>query len=96
MYTAAVFLPLLGAIVAGLFGRLIGERLSQIVTTGLLFVSAILGCIILFQFASTPSPTANTIQIFTWIASGELRIPWALRFDMLSAVMVFVVTFCSA
>ncbi len=96
MYTAAVFLPLIGAIVAGLFGRLIGERLSQIVTTGLLFVSAILGCIILFQFASTPNPTANTIQIFTWIASGELRIPWALRFDMLSAVMVFVVTFCSA
>ncbi|MBL8663245.1 MAG: NADH-quinone oxidoreductase subunit L, partial [Candidatus Odyssella sp.] len=96
MYTAAVFLPLLGAVVAGLFGRLIGERLSQIVTTGLLFVSAILGCIILFQFASTPKPTASTIQIFTWIASGELRIPWALRFDMLSAVMVFVVTFCSA
>ncbi len=96
MYTAAVFLPLLGAVVAGLFGRLIGERLSQIVTTGLLFVSAVLGCIILFQFASTPKPTANTIQIFTWIASGELRIPWALRFDMLSAVMVFVVTFCSA
>ena len=96
MYTAAVFLPLLGAVVAGLFGRLIGERLSQIVTTGLLFLSAILGCIILWQTAATPNPQAATIQIFTWISSGELRIPWALRYDTLSAVMVFVVTFCSA
>jgi NADH-quinone oxidoreductase subunit L len=96
MYTAAVFLPLLGAIVAGLFGRVIGERLSQILTTGLLFLSAILGCIILWQTVSAPTPTAHTIRIFTWIAAGELQIPWALRFDTLSAVMVFVVTFCSA
>jgi NADH-quinone oxidoreductase subunit L len=96
LYTAAVFLPLLGAVVAGLFGRLIGERLSQIVTTGLLFLSAILGCIILWQTASTPNPQPSTIQVFTWIASGDLRIPWALRYDTLSAVMVFVVTFCSA
>ena len=96
MYTAVVFLPLLGAIVAGLFGRVIGERLSQIVTTGLLFLSAILGCIIFWQTVSAPTPTAHTIRIFTWIAAGELQIPWALRFDTLSAVMVFVVTFCSA
>ncbi len=101
MYTAAVFLPLLGAVIAGLFGArqfggIIGERLSQIAATGLLFLSAILGCIILFQFASTTNPQPATIHVFTWIASGELRISWALRYDTLSAVMVFVVTFCSA
>jgi NADH-quinone oxidoreductase subunit L len=96
LYTAAVFLPLLGAVIAGLFGRLIGERLSQIVTTGLLFLSAILGCIILVQFVTATNPQPTTIHVFTWIASGELRIPWALRYDTLSAVMVFVVTFCSA
>jgi NADH-quinone oxidoreductase subunit L len=101
MYTAAVFLPLLGAVVAGLFGtRLlgapIGDRLAQIVTTGLLFISAILGVVILWQVTSQPNPQPVTVPIFTWIASGELKIAWALRFDTLSAVMVFVVTFCSA
>jgi len=101
MYTAAIFLPLLGAVLAGLFGTrvfggFIGERLSQIVTTGLLFLSAILGAIILWQVASQPNPPPVTVPVFTWIASGELRIPWALRYDTLSAVMVFVVTFCSA
>ena len=42
MYAAIVFLPLLGFLVAGLFGRIIGTRASELVTTGLLFVSAAL------------------------------------------------------
>ena len=31
MYAAIVFLPLLGAVVAGLFGRIIGDRIAQLV-----------------------------------------------------------------
>jgi NADH-quinone oxidoreductase subunit L len=34
MEVAAIFLPLLAAFIAGLFGRLIGDRGSQIVTCG--------------------------------------------------------------
>ena len=30
IYTAIVFLPLLGALMAGLFGRLIGDRPSEL------------------------------------------------------------------
>ena len=36
-----VFLPLIGAIVAGLFGRLIGDRASQLVTCSLMGLSAL-------------------------------------------------------
>jgi len=36
MYTAIVFLPLLGFLVAGLFGRQIGARAAEIITTSLL------------------------------------------------------------
>ena len=39
LVTLGVFAPLLGAIVAGLTGRRIGNVASQAVTTGLLFVS---------------------------------------------------------
>ena len=46
MYAAIVFLPILGSIIAGLFGRVIGARASELVTTGLLFVSAALGHIL--------------------------------------------------
>ena len=39
MYTAIVFLPLLGALIAGLLGRVIGARASEVVTTVCLFVA---------------------------------------------------------
>ena len=41
MESAAVFLPLLGAITAGLFGRFIGDRGAQIVTCACLTLAAI-------------------------------------------------------
>ena len=45
MYAAIVFLPLLGSAIAGLFGRLIGARPSELVTTVLLFASMVLSWI---------------------------------------------------
>ena len=41
MEAAIVFLPLLGAFLAGLFGRYIGDRGSQYLTSGLLVLSAV-------------------------------------------------------
>ena len=39
---------------------------------------------------------ARTVELFTWISSGAFEVSWALRFDTLTAVMVFVVTTVSA
>ena len=55
MYAAIVFLPLLGFLVAGLFGRIIGTRASELVTTGLLFVSAAL-------FLGSPGPDRDVAR----------------------------------
>ena len=41
MYTAIVFLPLLGALIAGLFGRVIGHRPAEIITSSLLVIAAV-------------------------------------------------------
>src|ERR1700724_2136028 len=49
MYQAIVFLPLLGCAIAGLFGRLIGARPSELVTTVLLFAAMVLSWIGFFQ-----------------------------------------------
>jgi len=42
MYQLIVFLPLAGFLVAGLFGRQIGARNAELVTTGPLAVCALL------------------------------------------------------
>ncbi|MGB8274524.1 MAG: NADH-quinone oxidoreductase subunit L [Alphaproteobacteria bacterium] len=94
MYTATVFLPLLGSVIAGLFGRVVGDRGAQLVTCGFLCLSAVLS---LFIFNDVIlNGNIRDVPLFTWINSGGLDAAWSLRFDVLTAVMVFVVTVVSA
>ncbi|MBI1208264.1 MAG: NADH-quinone oxidoreductase subunit L [Azospirillum sp.] len=94
MEVAAIFLPLLAAFIAGLFGRWIGDRGAQIVTCGALILSA---AISVFLFIDVGLHGHNrVIELFTFIASGTFEVSWALRFDSLTVVMLIVVTVVSA
>ena len=90
MYAAIVFLPLLGSAIAGLFGRVIGARASELVTTGLLFVSAALS-IVAFNDVALEGHK-YIIQILPWIHSGDFAADWTVRVDTITAVMLVVVT----
>jgi NADH-quinone oxidoreductase subunit L len=94
MYQAIVFLPLLGCLIAGFFGRLIGPRPSELVTTLFLFVSAILSWIAFVRVGF--GHIDERIVLMTWMQSGDLKVDWALRIDTLTAVMLVVVTTVSA
>ena len=59
MYQAIVFLPLAGFLIAGLFGRFIGPRPSEIITTSLLFVAAALAWVTFVGFLSGQTPTLD-------------------------------------
>ena len=91
MYTAIVFLPLLGFLIVGALGRSLGPRQSEIVTTGLLAVSAVLSWIAFIHVGLGAGP-ATTPVLGDWITSGALKIDWALRIDTLTVVMLVVVT----
>ncbi|MCZ6744955.1 MAG: NADH-quinone oxidoreductase subunit L [Alphaproteobacteria bacterium] len=94
MYAATVFLPLIGAIIAGLFGRLIGDKAAGWVCSGALLLSALLSVPMFYEVAILDNP--RDVEVLTWIDSGTFEVSWALRFDALSAVMVLVVSFVSA
>src|SRR5690606_8713118 len=94
IYIAIVFLPLLGALIAGLFGRLIGDRPSEIVTTAFLGIAAVLSWVAFARVGF--SHETDTIQILRWVTSGELDVSWSLRVDTLTAVMLVVVTTVSS
>ncbi|MEX2628576.1 MAG: NADH-quinone oxidoreductase subunit L [Tistlia sp.] len=89
-----VFLPLVGAILAGFLGKLLGDRGCQVVTAGLLSLAALLSVVVFFDVAL--GGNARTTQLFTWIDSGAFELNWALRVDTLTAVMFCVVTVVSA
>ncbi len=94
MYQAIVFLPLLGCLIAGFFGRLIGPRPSEIVTTAFLFASMVLSWIAFVRVGF--GHIDERVILMTWIQSGDLKVDWALRVDTLTAVMLVVVTTISA
>ncbi len=94
MDVIAVFAPLLGAAIAGLLGRQIGDRASQLVSCGLMLVSGLFSLLV-FKAVVVDGETWTT-ELFTWIDSGTFEVSWALRIDTLSAVMLLVVSNISA
>src|SRR5579884_3841359 len=94
MAVAVVFLPLIAAAIAGLFGRAIGDRASQAVTCGGLLLSMVLGFFLFSQIMGQEGP--QIVPIAAWITAGGVDVEWALRLDTLSGVMILVVTIVSA
>jgi len=95
MYYAIVFLPLVGFLIAGLFGRVIGHRPSEIITTALLFVSAVLSWVAFIHVGFGEEPMER-VQVAQWLAVGDLQVDWAFRIDTLTAMMLVVVNTVSA
>src|SRR5438094_5025573 len=65
-----------------------GSRAAELITTGLLFVSAGLSWFALVDVGFLKHDAR--IAILTWINSGDLQVAWALRVDTLTAVMLVV------
>lgn len=99
----AVFLPLVGAALAGVIVFMpqadkhkqhTMDTLAQWITCTGLVLSAICA-IILFKDVALDG-NARVTELFTWIDSGSLEVSWALRVDQLTSVMMIVVTGVSA
>ena len=90
MYTAIVFLPIIGSMIAGLFGRIIGARPSELITTAALFGSLALSVLAFFDVAIEGHK--YIIPVLPWIHSGSFIADWTVRIDTITAVMLVVVT----
>ena len=103
MIQAIVFFPLVGALIAGLLGRIIGHRTSEYITTGLLIAAAVLSWVVFGTYWFAPEAAegaghaeATKVVVLSWIHSGALSLDWVLRVDTLTAVMLVVVTTVSS
>jgi NADH-quinone oxidoreductase subunit L len=95
MYYLIVFLPLAGALIAGLFGRVLGARVSGLLTSAFLVIAALLSWVAFFDVGFMSKVTLR-VPLFTWISAGDLKVDWALRIDTLTVVMLIVVNSVSA
>lgn len=101
LITLIVFLPLLAALLVGLFVRTMPVRLGHALTCGAMLLSALFSWIIFADFAAlVHEPVAavlmHKVQLLPWITSGDFTAAWTLRVDALTAVMLVVVTTVSS
>jgi len=102
---AIVFLPLVGALIAGLLGRSIGHRPSEFITTGLLLIAAVLSWVVFIPVAfgdglvgavGDGHAAVVKVEVMRWIQVGGMDLRWTLRVDTLTAIMLVVVNTVSA
>lgn len=94
MYLSIIFLPLLGSIVAGFFGRKIGVSGAQVVTTLSVIITTILAVIGFLEVGFNNTPVS--INLFRWIESEWFNIIWGFQFDSLTVSMLIPVLIISS
>jgi NADH-quinone oxidoreductase subunit L len=91
---AAVFAPLIGAILAGLGRPFLGKQLSIAASIIFMVISAAAAIAEFLQFQQGGVALAP-IHLADWISVGQFTPDWSLRQDTLSLVMVTMVSFVS-
>nr|YP_008593260.1 NADH dehydrogenase subunit 5 [Bolocera tuediae]APD28324.1 NADH dehydrogenase subunit 5 [Bolocera sp. BZ-2016]CDG50874.1 NADH dehydrogenase subunit 5 [Bolocera tuediae] len=94
MYILVLTVPLLGALISGLFGRKIGERGAGIFTSSCLIIS--LSWSLLIFYETTLNSSTAYIKLWRWLDSDLVTVWFGLQFDALTATMLLVVTAISA
>ena len=88
-----IFLPLIGSIISGFFGKFLGSRNSEILTSLFVSISSIFSFLIFYKVFN--DGYTNNLEILTWINSGTFNVNWSIKIDALSSVMLVVVTLVS-
>ncbi|MBF0161346.1 MAG: NADH-quinone oxidoreductase subunit L [Magnetococcales bacterium] len=86
-----VLAPLFGSLIAGLFGRFLGNALARLVTIAGMSVSAALAIQTFFAIAVGDGEPIRQ-EVWSWIVSGDFRVSFGLLIDRLTAVMLIVVS----
>ncbi|MFZ3053592.1 MAG: NADH-quinone oxidoreductase subunit L [Sulfuricurvum sp.] len=88
----ALFAPLVGSLFAGLFGAYPKMLFTGVIASGLLFASFVSSAILLNYVLA--GHTVH-VEMMTWIAAGDLYIPFGFVVDQVSVTMMMVVSVVS-
>jgi len=94
IYLTIAIAPLVAAIAAGLFGRIIGRAGAHSVAIFGVSISCALSCYVLYEILFEGMGTYDG-TVYTWLLSDGIKIEVGFLIDRLSALMMAVVTFVS-
>src|SRR5665213_3388994 len=87
-------LPLLGAVIAGLFGKVIGRAGAHTITIAAVAISCVLSLMVWQDLVWGGAAIFNA-PVYTWLVSDGIHFQVGFLIDRLSALMMVVVTFVS-
>nr|YP_010152742.1 NADH dehydrogenase subunit 5 [Aureoumbra lagunensis]QQW50390.1 NADH dehydrogenase subunit 5 [Aureoumbra lagunensis] len=93
MYLSAVFLPFLGAFFSGIFGRFLGSKGAVLLTSTATAMAAVLSFCIFYEVSFCGS--VCYLKMCSWINVEFFYNDWGFLFDVLTGVMLVVVSFIS-
>jgi len=93
MYISIVFLPILAAILSGLFGRGLGVKGVYVINIICIAITTVLVFLAFYEVVICNSPIS--IELFTWVDSEHLKITWSFYFDELTVSMLIPVLIVS-
>ena len=89
-----VFLPLLSSLVVALFGKKLNLMLSHTLSCLMIIIPFFLS--LYFLKLTLSGSYYIVVPLFEWLSSGDLITEWSLRLDLLTSVMLVVVTSVSS
>ena len=92
LYLLVPLAPLVGALIAGLLGRVIGTIWSHRITIGMMFVCLAASIAI---FIDVSKGNIYNGSVYTWMTTGATHFEVGFLIDKLSATMMVVVSFVS-
>ena len=78
-------LPLLASIISGFFGKYLGDRNSEVITSIFVSISALLSLFLFYEVIA--NNYESNVTIATWINSGTLDVNWSIKVDALSSII---------
>ncbi|HIC41382.1 MAG TPA: NADH-quinone oxidoreductase subunit L [Piscirickettsiaceae bacterium] len=94
IYLTIALAPLLGAIITGLFGRMLGRKATHTITIFGVLVSTVLALYVFNHHVLEKGEIFNQ-NLYTWMQIGNLNVSVGFLIDNLTSVMLVVVSFVS-
>ena len=94
MYILVLFIPLLSALISGLWGRKIGARGAGVLSSSCISIAAIISGGIFYEATLNGSPAY--LKLWGWFDSELFTTDFGLQFDNLTSTMLVLITSVSA
>jgi NADH-quinone oxidoreductase subunit L len=91
MLALIFLLPFVGFLINAFFGRVLPKSISGTLACVAIGGSFVISVMAVLALVNSGQPTIEQ-NLFMWLPSGDLQVPFALRLDSLSSVMILVIT----